>query len=66
MAEDSGHIHGEATITDSMVISHYYGRHLSRIQSYTAETIRRYKTVERNGDLFYPRSWVDYCMLGNV
>lgn len=61
------HIHGEAAITDSMIIGHYYyGRLLSRIQSYTAETIKRYKIAERNGDLFYPRSWVDYLLFGNV
>ena len=61
------HIHGEAAIPDSMIIGHYYyGRLLSRIQSYTAETIRRYKIAERNGDLFYPRSWVDYILVGNV
>jgi hypothetical protein len=61
------HIHGEAAIPDSMIIGHYYyGRLLSRIQSYTAETIRRYKIAERNGDLFYPRSWVDYILFGNV
>lgn len=61
------HIHGEAAIPDSMVIGHYYyGRLLSRIQTYTAETIRRYKIAERSGDLFYPRSWVDYVLFGNV
>jgi len=61
------HIHGEAATPDSMIIGHYYyGRLLSRIQSYTAETIRRYKIAERNGDLFYPRSWVDYILFGNV
>lgn len=61
------HIHGEAAIPDSMIIGHYYyGRLLSRIQSYTAETIRRYKIAERNGELFYPRSWVDYILFGNV
>ena len=61
------HIHGEAAIPDSMIIGHYYyGRLLSRIQTYTAETIRRYKIAERNGDLFYPRSWVDYILFGNV
>ena len=61
------HIHGEAAIPDSMIIGHYYyGRLLSRIQSYTAETIRRYKISERNGALFYPRSWVDYILFGNV
>ena len=32
-----------------------HGRLLSRIQSYTSETIRRYKVAERNGDLFYQR-----------
>lgn len=61
------HIHGEAALPDSMIIGHYnYGRLLSRIQSYTAETIRRYKIAERSGDLFYPRSWVDYILFGNV
>lgn len=50
-----------------MIIGHYYyGRLLSKIQSYTAKTIRRYKIAERNGDLFYPRSWIDYILFGNV
>ena len=61
------HIHGEAAIPDSMIIGHYYyGRLLSRIQTYTVETIRRYKIAERSGDLYYPRSWVDYILFGNV
>lgn len=61
------HIHGEAAIPDSMIIGHYYyGRLLSRIQTYTVETIRRYRIAERSGDLFYPRSWVDYILFGNV
>ena len=61
------HIHGEAAMSDSMIIGHYYyGRLLSRIQTYTAETIRRYKIAEQRGDLFYPRSWVDYVLFGNV
>lgn len=61
------HIHGEAAVPDSMIIGHYYyGRLLSRIQSYTAEAIKRYKIAERNGDLFYPRSWVDYVLFGDV
>ncbi len=52
---------------DSMVIVHYYyGRLLSRIQSYTSETIRRYKVAERNEDLFYQRCRVDYILFGNV
>lgn len=61
------HIHGEAAIPDSMVIGHYYyGRLLSVIKSYTAEAIKRYKIAEKNGDIFYPRSWVDYLLFGNV
>ena len=61
------HIHGEAAIPESMIIGHYYyGRLLSRIQTYTAETIKRYKVAEQKGSLFYPRSWVDYILFGNV
>lgn len=61
------HIHGEAAKPDTMIIGHYYyGRLLSRIQTYTAETIKRYKIAERSGDLFYPRSWVDYVLFGDV
>lgn len=61
------HIHGEAAICDSMIIGHYYyGRLLSRVQSYTAETIKRYRMAERSGNLFYPRSWTDYILFGDV
>lgn len=61
------HIHGEAAKPDTMIIGHYYyGRLLSRIQKYTAETIQRYKIAERSGTAFYPRSWVDYILFGNV
>lgn len=61
------HIHGEAARPDTMIIGHYYyGRLLSRIQKYTAETIQRYKIAERYGKPFYPRSWVDYILFGNV
>ena len=61
------HIHGEAGRPDSMIIGHYYyGKLLSRIQSYVAETVKRYNIAERAGNEFYPRSWVDYFLFGDV
>lgn len=61
------HIHGEAALPDTMIIGHYYyGKLLSRIQSYCAGTIQRYKIAEKYGGMFYPRSWVDYILFGNV
>ncbi len=61
------HIHGEAARADSMIIGHYYyGKLLSVIKQYASESIKRYKTALRQGEEFYPRSWVDYFLYGNV
>lgn len=61
------HIHGEAARADSMIIGHYYyGKLLSQIKQYASESIRRYKTALRQNEEFYPRSWVDYFLYGNV
>lgn len=61
------HIHGEAARPGTMIIGHYYyGRVLSVVRTYIKETIKRYKYAERRGELFYPRSWVDYILFGNV
>lgn len=61
------HIHGEAAKYDSMVIGHYYyGKLLRKIEKYAAETIRRYKIAEKQQEEFYPRSWIDYILFGDV
>lgn len=61
------HIHGEAAKPDSVILGHYYyGKLLSRIQTYTAETIRRYLIKAKHQEEFYPRSWVDYLLFGDV
>ena len=61
------HIHGEAAKPDTMVLGHYwYGKLLSRVQSYVSEAVRGYAVSERNGTPFYPRSWVDYFLFGDV
>lgn len=61
------HIHGEAAKYDSMIIGHYYyGKLLCSVEKYAAEAIRRYKIAERQQGEFYPRSWVDYILFGDV
>lgn len=61
------HIHGEAAKPDTMVIGHYYyGKLLAVVEKYAAEAIRRYKIAVKTGSEFYPRSWVDYILFGNV
>lgn len=61
------HIHGEAAKYNSMIIGHYYyGKLLCNVEKYAAETIRRYKITERQQGEFYPRSWVDYILFGDV
>lgn len=61
------HIHGEAAKPDTMVIGHYYyGRLLYHIEKYVSETIKRYKTASKSKTEFYPRSWVDYILFGDV
>lgn len=61
------HIHGESARPDTMIIGHYYyGKLLSRIQQYAAESIRRHAACVSHHDEFYPRSWVDYFLFGDV
>lgn len=61
------HIHGEAARADSMVIGHYYyGKLLAAMQRYAGESIARYRTAEKQGREFYPRSWEDYFLYGNI
>ena len=61
------HIHGEAALPDTMIIGHYYyGKLLSKMQSYSAEAIKRFRIAERYGGQFYPRSWVDYLLFGDI
>ncbi len=61
------HIHGEAARADSMIIGHYYyGKLLSMIKQYISESIKRYKKAVAKGEEFYPISWVDYFLYGNV
>ncbi len=61
------HIHGEAAISESMVLGHYYyGRLLSRVQLYTLTFQRRYRACSRSGHAFDPCSWVDYFLLGDI
>lgn len=61
------HIHGEAAKPDTMVIGHYYyGKLLYRIEKYASDAIKRYKIAQQQGLEFYPRSWVDYLLFGDV
>ena len=61
------HIHGEAARPNSMVMGHYYyGRLLGEIQKRVPEVIRCFKMFQKNKDVYYPKSWIDYFLLGNI
>lgn len=61
------HIHGEAAKPNTMIIGHYYyGKLLGKIQKYIPNLIKRYSFSEKNKTPFYPVSWVDYLLYGDV
>ena len=61
------HIHGEAAHPNSMVMGHYYyGKLLAEIQKYVSHVIQRYKMCQKNNTDFWPKSWIDYFLIGNI
>lgn len=61
------HIHGEAALSSTMIIGHYYyGYLLSRLQSYSGNFMARYKASLRSQNGYICHSWMDYIMLGNI
>ena len=61
------HIHGLAYKPSSIVIGHYYyGRLLSQIQRYVGSMMSRYKAAETQKKPYYPKSWIDYFLMGDV
>ncbi len=64
---DIWHIHGEAALPDSMVMGHYfYGKLLCEIQKRIPIVIRSFKSAQKNQRDYYPKSWIDYFLLGNI
>lgn len=61
------HIHGHACSPGSVIMGHYfYGKLISRIQSYIPEMLKGWRAGERSGREFEIRSWVDCFMTGDV
>ena len=64
---DIWHIHGEASIKNSIVLGHYYyGNLLRTIEEYCAKSIAYYKICKSKDLQFRPKSWIDYFLVGNV
>ncbi len=61
------HMHGEAARPDTMVIGHsYYGNIIARMQKHITESLRAHRMAEKQHKEYYPRSWVDYFLYGDV
>lgn len=61
------HIHGEAAKRKHIVLDlHSYGNNLSEIQGYISKFIRRVMSSVNKNEVYKPKSWVDYFLLGNV
>lgn len=65
--KDIWHIHGEAGSPNSMVLGHYYyGKILAQIQEYIPKFMRTYNGCAKHKKEYYPKSWIDYFILGDV
>ena len=61
------YIHGEAGISDSMTIGHYYyGNLIAKAQRRISQILRKYHDCKKTGKLFEVETWVDLFMLCNV
>lgn len=61
------HMHGEAAKPDTMVIGHsYYGNMIARMQKHITESVKAHKAAAKQRKEYYPRSWVDYFLYGDV
>ena len=61
------HIHGHACAPNSVIMGHYfYGKLISRIQSYIPQMLKGWRAAEKNGGDFEIRSWVDCFMTCDV
>lgn len=61
------HIHGEAGKVGSLILGHYYyGKLVSKMDSYLPDLMRRYSIAQKSGKDFECRSWIDYFLIGNV
>ena len=61
------HIHGHACAPNSVIMGHYfYGKLISRIQSYIHQMLKGWRAAEKNGGDFEIRSWVDCFMTCDV
>lgn len=61
------HIHGHACAPNSVIMGHYfYGKLISRIQTYISQMLRGWHASEKNGRDFEIRCWVDCFMTSDV
>ena len=61
------HIHGTALRKNSMVMGHhYYGKLLTEVTKRADEVNKQYKAAQTRGNTYYPLSWIDYFLIGDV
>lgn len=61
------HAHGHACSPNSVIMGYYfYGKLISRIQSYIPQMLKGWRAAEKNGSDFEIRSWVDCFMTCDV
>lgn len=61
------HIHGTALRKDSIVMGHhYYGKLLTEVTKRADNVNRVYRSTQTKGSNFYPLSWIDYFLIGDV
>ena len=61
------HIHGEVDQPRHIIMGHYfYGKMEYEIQTYLPYLERRVEGARKAGGIFYPRSWVDYYLIGDL
>lgn len=61
------HIHGTALRKSSMVMGHhYYGKLLTEVTKRADEVNKQYKASQTRSNSYYPLSWIDYFLIGDV
>lgn len=64
---DIWHIHGEVDQPRQIIMGHYYyGKMEYEIQNYLPGMKRRYRYAKKQDGLYFPRSWVDSFLMGDV
>ena len=44
----------------------YYGKLLTEVTKRANEVNKQYKAAQAKGDIYYPLSWIDYFLIGDV